>query len=68
MIEPGLTGADAAHRDDLAFGPAFNDADELRESSIPHRYLRGGFEGDATDEVRFVCNPTRMQVHVEQRA
>ncbi|MFJ7773038.1 hypothetical protein ACIQ1J_32815 [Streptomyces sp. NPDC097107] len=40
-----------SHQDDPAFGPAFIDVDEWRESPVPHRYLHGGFEGT---ETRFV--------------
>ncbi|HEY9329165.1 MAG TPA: tannase/feruloyl esterase family alpha/beta hydrolase [Streptomyces sp.] len=52
MTDQELTAVpDAPHQDDPAFGPAFIDVDEWRESPIPHRYLHGGFEGT---ETRFV--------------
>ncbi|MFJ9085522.1 PKD domain-containing protein [Streptomyces sp. NPDC102384] len=52
MTDQNLTATvDAPHQDDPAFGPAFIDVDEWRESPVPHRYLHGGFEGT---ETRFV--------------
>ncbi|MFG3261728.1 hypothetical protein [Streptomyces bobili] len=54
MTDQDLTAvADASHQDDPAFGSAFIDVDEWRESPIPHRYLHGGFEGT---ETRFVMH------------
>lgn len=40
---------------DPEFGPAWLDADEVRDEPVPHRYVHGGFEG--TNTLFRICFP-----------
>lgn len=48
MTEDQAVAARSFDQDDPAFGAAFVDVDEWRETPLPHRYLHGGFRGGET--------------------